>query len=202
MFDGCRKWRDCMDALQEGNLSPEDCAGLQSHLQECPACDSLFAADALRRSVLQSHSGIAALPNSRSFDDGIISALRVPAPPEPLAPRSGLRALLRLLPTDFMRQMAGGTMLAAAVTFICLFTALHPKHTAWRQSPAPSHAAPNEPPVALEELLRAHSPRAASLWSNPAATANRPPRPAPAAHPARPKDAGRHGSVNSSGRVS
>ena len=191
-----------MDALEAGVLSLEDCAGLQSHLRQCSDCDSLFNVNTLRRDIMGSHAGTLDLPEARSFDDGVVSALRVPKRPEPLAPRYGLRALLRLLPTDFIQQLAGGAMAAAAVTIICLFTALHPKPMTWRQNSAPLPAAQNEAPVALEELLRAHSPRAASLWSNPTSAANRPPRAAPAAHHARPKDTGRRGSVSGSRRLS
>ena len=191
-----------MDDLESGRLSPEECAGLQSHLQDCPDCDSLFAVNSARRNVLKSHSGAGSLSDAGSFDDGVVAALRVPATPEPLAPQRGLRALLRLLPTDFLQQMAGGTMAAAAVTIICLFSALHPKPMTARQSAAPPASMRSEPPVALEELLRAHSPRAASLWSSPTSAANRPPRPAPAPRHARPKDTGRRGSISASGSLS
>lgn len=202
MFDRCRKWRNSLDALEGGDLSPEDCAKLQSHLHHCNACASLHRVNALRRDVLRSHGGTNNLPDAGAFNDSVVAALRVPARPEALAPQRGLRALFRLLPTDFMQQMAGGMMAAAAVTIICLFSALHPKPMTSRQNAVPPPAAHNEPPVALEELLRAHSPRAASLWSSPTSAASRPPRPVPAAHHARPKDAGRRGSVSASGRLS
>ena len=201
MFDGCQKWKDCMDALTRDGLSPEEAAGLQSHLRDCADCRSLFETDALRRDVLGRHTGTLDLPNARSFDDSVIAALRVPVGPEPLPVRGGLRLLLRHLPTDFLQQLAGGTMAAAAVTIICLFSALHPKNTDARQNAAPPQSAHSEPPVALEALLRAHSPRAASLWSTPTA-APRAPRSAPAAPRPRPKDAGRRGSVSAASRLS
>ena len=202
MFDRCRKWRARMDLLADGNLSLAHCADLQNHLQGCAACQSLSSADALRRDALRQHGGMLTAPESHSFDESVIAMLRTPAEPEPLSMRGGIRSLLRCLPTDFLQQLAGGAMAAATVTIICLFSALHPKPTDSRHSAAPSAAAHSEPPVALESLLRAHSPRAYSLWMAPAAGTARAPRPAPVVHRARPNNSGRHSAVAIAPRLS
>ncbi len=193
-FDACQKWKDCLDAMTDGELAPEALAVLQTHLQSCADCQSFFETSAMRRAALRTHSEALMASDPSDFDAGIIAALRVQIEPEPLPLRGGIRLLMRSLPTDFLQQMAGGTLAAAALTIVCLFTALHPKPADPRRHAAPPQSAHQETPVALEELLRAHSPRAASLWSSPAA-GSRAPRPAPAAHRPHAKDANRRGSV-------
>ena len=202
MFNRCQKWRARMDLLTDGELSPERRAALQTHLGRCAACQSLFAADAARRDALSRHDGMLTAPQADAFDAGILAALRVPAAPEPLTLRSGPRALLRNLPTDFLQQLAGGAMAAAALTVVCLFTALHPKISNAPRRAASPQPTQNETPVALEELLRAHSPRAYSLWSVPPAGAPRPTHTAPPVRRARPKNSGRQGAIFPASRLS
>ena len=51
--DGCREWRESLGAYALGHLPDEERAGLEAHLEGCPACKedhesllALVAADA------------------------------------------------------------------------------------------------------------------------------------------------------------
>ena len=201
MFDRCQIWRHHMNRLAEGDLPPKRRAALQNHLSRCARCRSLSEADTARRAALQCPPEMLSSAASRAFDDSVVAALRAAVAPEPPTFAVRVRRLVRSLPTDFFQQMAGGALAASAVTIVCLFSALHPKTFDAQRSAPPAQAAPNDPPVALESLLRAHSPRAALLWSAPTAGTGRVPHPAPVVHRARPKNSDKQGAAGSAARL-
>jgi hypothetical protein len=112
-----------------------------------------------------------------SFDLRILDELRANPPPVPLrrrARRSLKQALAawNAIPAGFFAQLAGGGLIAAALTGVFLFTALHSgagrPASHWRAAIVP--AVSSEPPVPLETLLESPAPRAALLWTSPART--------------------------------
>ena len=173
MFDRCRAWRAMLTRRAEGVLSPSERALLENHLTKCAPCRKIQAADeALNGLCFARHAGVAA-GSERAFDDRVVTELRaLPlADASPMGWRETLRACSAGVSFEFCLQLAGGGLAAAAITAFALVSALNPVPTAKNLSAyeirSLSAAERNEPPVPLEALFQASTPRAAMLWAAP-----------------------------------
>ncbi|HZP81782.1 MAG TPA: zf-HC2 domain-containing protein [Chthonomonadaceae bacterium] len=206
MFDRCRRWRGLLSRRADGVLPMAQWGALEDHLAHCPRCQAAAEADRIRESVLREHTGMLDSASARRFDNQILATLRQQPAARPallsyFTSPAGLRAR-RQTSFDFLSQIMGGALVAAAVTALCLLSALQPngfpaaagEKAARHALLAPEH---NELPVPLESLLRSPSPRAALLWTTPSprkadASASRPaalPTYGPHARPAPPRPA-------------
>jgi hypothetical protein len=152
---------------------------LEDHLARCPRCRAAEEADRALGSMLRAHTGLPDPGAAQCFDNRVLVALRATrtrtsaAALSPLACwQRGIRDCCRALPLSFLRQLAGGALVAASVTALLLLSALHPAGSSAMKAEDASargaiSATRNEPPVPLESLLRSPSPRAALLWSTP-----------------------------------
>jgi anti-sigma factor RsiW len=194
MFDRCRVWRNKLTRLMEGSLPLNEWALLEEHLNRCSRCRQAQEADRSLREICRLHTGLPSKASARAFDDRVVTALRSPASPAFSltgwlgAPGAQMRARWSGLSFEFLTQLAGGALLAASVTAVCLLSALHPTESARSAAPPETSltaTVQNGPPVPLETLLQSASPRAALLWRTPSTVRHRALEPLlPAAGPA------------------
>jgi hypothetical protein len=173
MFDRCRTWRSLMTRRAEGLLSPSERALLDNHVSGCAECRRAEAADeALQDMCFTLDAGTPRSP-AREFDDRVVGELR--ALPLNGAATTGWRERIRTysagISLDFCIQLAGGGLAAASITAFLLVSALNgppaSKSLSTYEVRSISAAERNEPPVPLESLFQAPTPRAAMLWAAP-----------------------------------
>jgi anti-sigma factor RsiW len=192
MFNSCRRWRQKLSQHADGTLPPAQWNALEKHLARCPHCRCVEEADRALSDVLGLHTGMLDNHAARVFDDRVLAALRDTGATAPTRGvslpdfRQWIRTCRAALPNSFLTQVAGGGLVAASVTMLCLLSSLHARSPVAPRSDHPASMAAmsvmrNEPPVPLESLLRSPAPRAALLWSSRATTGNGkrtpPPRP-------------------------
>jgi anti-sigma factor RsiW len=160
----------------DGTLSPVQWSKLEQHLTRCVRCRQAYEADNALQDVLGIHTGLLDSNSARAFDDRVVAAL---ADTGALSAVGGSRWTLaqrwaqarwEALPFPFLTQVAGGGLVAASVTMLCLLTSLHARGPV-ETPPGNSGMVAvtrNEPPVPLESLLRNPAPRAALLWTSSA----------------------------------
>src|SRR5579871_6610659 len=168
MFDRCRRWRRLQARRDAGSLPLAQWGALESHLTNCPRCQAVEEADQELKQGLLQYTGM--LDSPEAFDNRILTALRsspeVPVPALLTRWGQALANCWRALPFGFLTQVAGGALVAAAVTALCLMSALRPSTQApTAETTVSYHAAfameNNEPPVPLDSLLQHPAPRAA-----------------------------------------
>jgi hypothetical protein len=177
MFDPCRKWRHKLTLRDEGRLPVSQWGALEDHLACCPRCRVVQEADQALHDVLGISLSLRSQAENDAFDARVLAALRTPAMPPVHPVHPAFSGLLRLrmsaLPFRFLSQMAGGTLVAASLTALCLSFSLRvpgiaPASRSRTVALPPAMATRNEPPVPLETLLQTPTPRAALLWATPA----------------------------------
>jgi hypothetical protein len=161
MFERCRAWRRKISQKADGTLSLSEWGALEDHLARCKRCQAAYEADCARQEFLGMHTGTLPSVAARRFDEGVLSALRMPVAETPPAGYN-------LLSLRLLAQIMTSGLVAASVTALCLSSALHP--AAGRENGergAFSTLQRNEPPIPLESLLQSPSPRAALMWTAP-----------------------------------
>lgn len=173
MFNRCRAWRRKLSLRADGALPIAQRGALEDHLARCPRCRAAEAADSALRSVLGIHTGMLDTEAARIFDQKVLT--RVEAARAAAGRRSAwntyrswAQARWNALPFAFFTQIAGGALVAASITALCLLPALHTGVSSDEgksglrsgyNTPANSEA-----PEPLEALLQSQKPRAALLW--------------------------------------
>lgn len=178
MFDRCRAWRRLLSRQAEGSLTPSERALLDTHLTQCAACRKTEAADKLLRSACSSSGQHMSPRAARAFDDRVLQTLRTaPETASVTGFWQKIRAFSPGLSFEFWGQLAGGALMASAVTAFFLVSALHPTPTVRANSASDvtplSTPERNTPPVSLEALFQTRSPRAALLWAAPSVSHSR-----------------------------
>lgn len=176
MFDLCRRWRRMLSEHADGTLPPAQWSRLEQHLTRCKRCCQAYEADTALRGVLGIHTGLIDSRSARVFDDRVVAALTETRSLSSAGDsfwgwmQRWTQARWQALPFTFLTQVAGGGLVAASVTMLCLLSSLHARGPV-EAPPGDSNAAVitrNEPPVPLESLLRNPAPRAALLWTSSA----------------------------------
>ncbi|HZT43171.1 MAG TPA: zf-HC2 domain-containing protein [Chthonomonadaceae bacterium] len=183
MFDRCRSWRRRLSQRADGALPVEQWGALDDHLARCARCRAAERADSALRAVMGIHTGVPDPEAARVFDNRVLAALRAARSPMRLTD-IGLRwvqARWNALPLAFLSQVAGGALVAASLTALCLQSATHATAPALDARPAAERSllstGPSEAPVPLEALLQSQTPRAAWIWTTPSAANIRPSAP-------------------------
>ena len=188
MFDRCRSWRRMLSQRADGALPVEQWGALDDHLARCSRCRSAERADSALHAVMGIHNGLPDPEEARAFDNRVMAALRAARSPMRLTDM-GLRwmqARWNALPLTFLYQVAGGALVAASLTALCLQSAAHSTAPAMDTQATAVRSllgnGPSQAPVPLEALLQSRTLRAAELWTTPSASA---PRPSASPSPAR-----------------
>ncbi len=179
MFSTCRYWRRKMTQWDEGTLPMWQWGRLEKHLAQCADCRLAQEADQALHEVLRTHGGMLTSVREREFDDKVLAAyygkseVKVSAL-HGLLVSIGNRVTVRLPSLEFLLQLSGGALLAASVTAVFFLTAMHAPSPTSRSAAVgvenhQTFATRNDPPVPLESLLQSQAPRAALLWTAPAA---------------------------------
>jgi hypothetical protein len=178
MFERCRHWRRLLSQRADGILPDAQWVTLEQHLARCARCRQFDDADRALRDVLRIQSSMLDTRSAHAFDEFILAELREGTIPVSVSSsrlavaRQWAQSRWEAIPFPFLTQVAGGGLVAASVTMLCLLSSLHARNPVAVSNRTPEvraalTATRNEPPVPLESLLRSPAPRAALLWTSP-----------------------------------
>src|SRR5687768_12570983 len=128
MFDSCRRWRQMLSQHADGTLPPAQWNALEKHLARCSRCRQAEEADRALSDVLGMHTGMLDRNAARVFDDRVVAAVLntgATAPARSLSPAlfwQWAQARWETLSFPFLTQVAGGGLVAASVTMLCLLS--------------------------------------------------------------------------------